>query len=292
MDTVALKDTERLDDLLTHQLKIIQSSEVFSFSMDAVLLARFCSVPVRGRIMDLCTGNGAVPLLLSTRTKASIDAVEIQDRLFDMAARSVRLNGLEGQIRIHHGDLREWRDPALHGAYDLVTVNPPYMPVQAGDQNTNAHYAIARHEMHCTLEDVVAACSWLVRTGGKVAMVHRPSRLVEILAAMSRHRLEPKRIRFVHPRAGAEANMVLIEAIRDGKPEVRLLPPLIVYRDHQEYCDELLDIYFGGSSRLSDDGESVVPQEADKSPDITEEWTNSTGSNGHFTSQKKEGESE
>lgn len=292
MDTVALKDTERLDDLLTHRLKIVQSSEVFSFSMDAVLLARFCSIPVRGRIMDLCTGNGAVPLLLSTRTKASIDAVEIQDRLFDMAARSVRLNGLEEQIHIHHGDLRVWRDPALHGAYDLVTVNPPYMPVQAGDQNTNAHYAIARHEMHCTLEDVVAACSWLVRTGGKVAMVHRPSRLVEILAAMSRHRLEPKRIRFVHPRAGAEANMVLIEAIRDGKPEVRLLPPLIVYRDHQQYCDELLDIYYGGGSQLSDEGVSNITQEAGKGHDITEERVDSAVPNGYLASQKREGEAE
>lgn len=245
----SLNPDERIDDLLTNDIQIIQSDEVFAFSLDAVLLARFCSVPFRGKIADLCTGNGVVPLLLSTRTKASIVGVEIQSRLADMAQRNVELNALDSQIRIVEGDLKEAHATLGRGAFDLVTVNPPYMPVTAGEQNGNIHIAAARHELYCTLDDVIAACARLVRTGGRVAMVHRPSRLVEIIVALRQAKLEPKRIRFVHPRAGDEANMVLIEALRDGKPEVRLLPPLIVHEGDQ-YCQELKDIYYGQANQL------------------------------------------
>ncbi|SDS80403.1 tRNA1(Val) A37 N6-methylase TrmN6 [Paenibacillaceae bacterium GAS479] len=240
-----LLPSERLDDLLTHNLRIIQSREVFSFSMDAVLLARFAGIPKRGRIIDLCTGNGVVPLLMSTRTSASIDAVEIQPRLADMARRSVELNGLQNRIQVVEGDLREQAKLLGYGKYDAVTVNPPYLPPSSGDRNENEHYAAARHEMNGTLEEIVEQCARLLRTGGKAAMVHRPARLVEIIAAMTRWKLEPKRIRFVHPHAGAEANMVLIEAMRDAKPSVRLLPPLIVYKDKQQYSEEIMEIYFG-----------------------------------------------
>jgi tRNA1(Val) A37 N6-methylase TrmN6 len=242
---IALLPSERLDDLLTHELRIIQSREVFSFSMDAVLLAHFAGVPPYGRIADLCTGNGVIPLLLTTRTRAAIDAVEIQPRLADMARRSVVLNGLQQRIRIVQGDLREKTRELGWGSYDAVTVNPPYMPPQTGDQNGNEHYAIARHEIHGTLEEIVENCARLVRTGGKVSMVHRPGRLVEILAAFTRWKLEPKRIRFVHPHTGSEANMVLIEAVRDAKPLLRLLPPLIVYADRERYSQEIMDIYYG-----------------------------------------------
>ncbi|CAH0121973.1 MULTISPECIES: tRNA1(Val) (adenine(37)-N6)-methyltransferase [unclassified Paenibacillus] len=245
MNTDLLRETERLDDLLTHDLKIIQSDEVFSFSLDAVLLARFSSVPKHGKVLDLCTGNGVIPLLLSTRTKAAIDGVEIQERVHDMARRSVKLNGLEEQIRIIRGDLREYHQMAGYESYDAITVNPPYMPLRTGDLKVNEYQALARHEIACTLEDVILACKRLIRTGGKVAMVHRPSRLGEIVSLMRRHRLEPKRIRFVHPRIDMEANMVLIEALRDGKPDIRLLPPLIVYNERNEYCEELMQVYYG-----------------------------------------------
>jgi tRNA1(Val) A37 N6-methylase TrmN6 len=245
MNEVRLMASERLDDLLTHDLKIIQSPEVFSFSMDAVLLARFAGVPVRGRILDLCTGNGVVPLLLSTRTKAEIHGVEIQPRLADMAVRSIQLNGLENRILIKEGDLRVFHEQAGYGTYDAVTVNPPYMPHHAGDKNTNPHYAAARHEIHCTLDEVAAASARLVRTGGRVSMVHRPSRLAEIVSALQKYKLEPKRIRFVHPHAEAEANMVLIEAMRDAKPELKVMRPLIVYDENREYNKELMDIYYG-----------------------------------------------
>jgi tRNA1(Val) A37 N6-methylase TrmN6 len=239
---------ERIDDLMTHQLRIIQNDEVFSFSLDAVLLARFCTVPLLGKIIDLCTGNAVIPLLMSTRTKATIHAVEIQERLADMALRSVVLNRLQEQIYITHGDLRLAHETFGHGQFDLVTVNPPYLPVIAGVQNTNEHFAAARHEIHCNLEEVVTSCAKLVRAGGKAAMVHRPSRLVDIMSLMRQNRLEPKRIRFVHPRIGEEANMVLVEAIKDGKPEVRLLPPVIAFKNESDYGDELMQIFYGKSS--------------------------------------------
>lgn len=241
-----LLPTERIDDLLTHGLHIIQSEEVFSFSLDAVLLARFCSVPGKGKIIDLCTGNGVIPLLLTTRTGAPIWGVEIQARLADMAYRNVLLNQLEQRLHMLHGDLKEIHRTLSYGQFDLVTVNPPYLPVHAGEQNVNEHVAAARHEIHCTLEDVVAACSKLARAGGKVAMVHRPTRLVDIVTLMRHYRIEPKRIRFVHARAGEEAMMVLIEGMKDGKPELRTSSPLIVYNNDGQYCSELMEVYYGG----------------------------------------------
>lgn len=250
--TTNLLPGERLDDLLTYELKIIQSPEVFSFSLDAVLLARFAGVPPRGRVLDLCTGNGVIPLLLTTRTEARIDGVEIQPRLVDMARRSVALNGLSDRISIIEGDLKEYANP--EGAYDAVTVNPPYMPVGSGEHKENPHLAMARHEIGCTLEDVTAACSRLVRRGGRVSMVHRPSRLADIIESMRRRALEPKRIRFVHSRADTEANMVLIEALKEGKPEIRLLPPLIVYTKERQYTQELLDVFYGRKGELADVG--------------------------------------
>lgn len=242
---VVLHDKERIDDLLTHELGIIQSDEVFSFSMDAVLLARFAQIPKYGRILDLCTGNGVVPLLLSTRTRAKLEGIEIQPRLADMARRSVEMNGLQDQITILEGDLRDLVQATGHGAYDAITVNPPYMPLTGGDLKINIHQAIARHEIHCTLEEVVASSMRLLRPGGKMWMVHKPQRLGEMISLLRQYKLEPKVIRFVHPRAGAEANMVLIEALRGGKPDVRILPPLIVYEEHGEYCPEIMNIYYG-----------------------------------------------
>ncbi|MDR9857609.1 tRNA1(Val) (adenine(37)-N6)-methyltransferase [Paenibacillus sp. VCA1] len=243
--SLLLEPSERIDDLLTHDLHIIQSDEVFSFSMDAVLLARFAGVPPRGKILDLCTGNGVIPLLLSTRTKALIEGIEIQPRLAGMAKRSVAMNGLKDRIVIREGDLKELYKETGHGAYDAITVNPPYMPLNGSDIKLNPHQAIARHEIGCTLEDVIQACFRLVKPGGKVSMVHKPQRLGEIVTLMRQYRLEPKRMRFVHPRAHLEANMVLIECIREGKPDVRLLPPLIVYDEHNQYCPEIMEIYYG-----------------------------------------------
>lgn len=243
-----LKDDERMDDLLADgSMQIIQSPTVFSFSIDAVLLADFASVPInRGKILDLCSGNGVIPLLLSRESRVPITGVEIQARLYDMAERSIQLNKLENQIAMIHGNLMDMPAYFQNNKFDLVTVNPPYFKTDSKQhQNENNYVTIARHEIYCTLEDVIASSSKLVKSGGKVAMVHRPSRLVDIISFFRQYKIEPKRIQFVYPKQGKEANILLIEGIRDGKPDVKLLPPLYTFNEEGNYSQELEEILYG-----------------------------------------------
>ncbi|MGE7921014.1 tRNA1(Val) (adenine(37)-N6)-methyltransferase [Viridibacillus sp. NPDC093762] len=242
-----LKEDERLDYLLAEELRIIQSPSVFSFSLDAVLLAKFVNVPYqRGKLVDLCAGNGAIPLFLSARTKGHITGVELQNRLVDMAQRSVHYNKLELQIDIMQGDVKTIASVLGAEKYDVVTCNPPYFPAhEASDKNLKEHVAIARHEIHLTLEQMIFSASKLLKQGGKAAFVHRPSRLLDIITAMRENRLEPKRIRFVYPKAGKEANTLLIEGIKDGKPDLKILPPLYVYGEDGEYTAEVREMLYG-----------------------------------------------
>lgn len=242
-----LRDDERLDFLLAEDLQIIQSPSVFSFSLDAVLLARFAYVPIRtGKIVDLCTGNGAIPLFLSARTKADITGVELQERLADMAKRSMIHNGLQGRITIVRDNVIGIANKIGYEAYDTVTCNPPYFPaIEASRKNKNEHYTIARHEVELMLEQAVKSASELLKQGGKAAFVHRPGRLIDIVTLMRQHRLEPKRIRFVYPKEGKEANTLLIEAIKDGKPDLKILPPLYVYGQDGEYTEEVRQLLYG-----------------------------------------------
>jgi tRNA1(Val) A37 N6-methylase TrmN6 len=244
---VMLKEDERLDYLLAEDLKIIQSPSVFAFSLDAVLLSKFVYVPIqKGNIVDLCSGNGVIPLLLSTRTKGKVTGVEIQERLYDMAMRSFEYNGLSHRLHMIHGDIKDMPEQLGHGKFDVVTCNPPYFATPKRDEiNENEHLAIARHEILCTLEDAIRVSSQLVRQGGKVAFVHRPGRFLEMMTLMRKYRLEPKRIRFVHPKLKKEANTLLVEAIKDGQPDLKILPPLIVYNDNNEYTEELKEILYG-----------------------------------------------
>ncbi|WP_243299361.1 tRNA1(Val) (adenine(37)-N6)-methyltransferase [Bacillus litorisediminis] len=242
-----LKDDERLDYLLAENLRIIQSPTVFSFSLDAVLLARFVYVPIqKGQILDLCSGNGVIPLLLSGRTKAKITGVEIQERLYNMAVRSIELNCLDHQIQMIHGDLKEMPAELGHAIYDVITCNPPYFQTLSKEvQNQNQYFALARHEIACTLEDVVSVSSKLVRPGGKVAFVHRPGRLMDIVTLMRQYRLEPKRLRFVYPKEGKEANMILVEGTKDANPDLKILPPLYIYTNANEYTEEVKELLYG-----------------------------------------------
>ncbi|KZZ86510.1 tRNA1(Val) (adenine(37)-N6)-methyltransferase [Bacillus sp. SJS] len=238
---------ERLDYLLAENLRIIQSPSVFAFSLDAVLLAKFAYMPIqKGNVLDLCTGNAVVPLLLSTRSKAQITGVEIQERLYNMGKRSVEYNALSHQIDMIHGDLKDMPSVLGHQKYDVITCNPPYFKTpQKREQNENEHLAIARHEIHCTLEDVVRVSSQLVRPGGKVAFVHRPGRLLEITEWMKHYKIEPKRIQFVYPKKGREANTLLIEGTKNGQPDLKILPPLFVYDENNEYTKEVRTILYG-----------------------------------------------
>ncbi|KKB72835.1 MULTISPECIES: tRNA1(Val) (adenine(37)-N6)-methyltransferase [Bacillus] len=244
---IELKDDERLDYLLAEDMKIVQSPTVFAFSLDAVLLSKFAYVPIqKGKIIDLCTGNGVVPLLLSTRSKAEITGVEIQDRLYDMAVRSVEYNNLQKQIHLIRDDLKNMPQVLGHNRADVVTCNPPYFKTpQKTEQNLNEHLAIARHEIYCTLEDVVRVGSKLLKQGGKLALVHRPGRLLEIFELMKAYQIEPKRVQFVYPKQGKEANTILVEGIKDGRPDLKILPPLFVYDEHDQYTSEIRKILYG-----------------------------------------------
>ncbi|MEH7118902.1 tRNA1(Val) (adenine(37)-N6)-methyltransferase [Neobacillus vireti] len=244
---VILKEDERLDYLLAEKLRIIQSPSVFAFSLDAVLLARFVYVPIqKGKLIDLCSGNGVIPLFLSARTKGQITGVEIQERLYDMAVRSIEYNNLEDRLNMIHGDIKEMPKVLGYGKFDVVTCNPPYFLTPSKEEiNPNEHLAIARHEILCTLEDAIKASSQLARQGGKVAFVHRPGRLIDIITLMRQHRLEPKRIQFVYPKQGKEANILLVEAIKDGSPDLKILPPLFVYNEADEYTPEIRGILYG-----------------------------------------------
>lgn len=246
---VKLKEDERLDYLLAENLRIIQSPSVFAFSLDAVLLARFVYVPIqKGKLLDLCSGNGVIPLFLSAKTKGDITGVEIQPRLYDMAVRSIEYNGLQHRLHMILGDIKEMPKQLGYGKFDVVTCNPPYFATPPkSEMNPNEHLAIARHEIYCTLEDAIKVASDLVRQGGKVAFVHRPGRLIDIITLMRRYRLEPKRIQFVYPKAGKDANTLLVEAIKDGRPDLKIEKPLIVYDDKNEYTKELREILYGES---------------------------------------------
>ncbi|MBC6316169.1 tRNA1(Val) (adenine(37)-N6)-methyltransferase [Listeria grandensis] len=239
---------ERLDHLLAEDLRIIQSPSVFSFSLDAVLLARFSYIPYQkgGRIIDLCSGNGIIPLLISSRTKVPIIGVEIQERLADMASRSIAYNSLADQIEILQQDLREVVPILGKGKNGFVICNPPYFAMDSTHvKNENEHLRIARHEVHCTLRDTIQVAADLLKQGGKASFVHRPERLLEIIDIMREYGLEPKRIQFVHPRIEREANTILIEGTKGGKPGVKYLPPIITQTADGEYTAQVRELLYG-----------------------------------------------
>ena len=239
-----LMENERLDDLQRNGLKIIQKTDGFCFGMDAVLLSGFASVKPGERALDLGTGTGIIPLLLSAKTKgAHFTGLEIQTEIMKMAQRSVALNGLEKKIDIIQGDIKEASRIFGAASFDVVTSNPPYMNDAHGLKNPGDVKAISRHEVLCTLEDVVREGTKALKPGGRFYMVHRPHRLAEIITVMRQYKLEPKRMKFVHPFADKDANMVLIEAVRGGGAWLKLEPPVIVYKEPGVYTDEIYEIY-------------------------------------------------
>lgn len=245
---VKLYENERIDYLVSNQNKsIIQSSEVFSYSLDAVLLANFVYLPIkRGSLLDLGTGNGIIPLLLAERTRANITGLEIQPRLADMARRSVQLNDLMGQINIIEGDLKEHHPHLQQSHFDVVTCNPPYFKANGNSEfNDNEYFTIARHEVKCTLEDVIKAMKRYVKPGGKVAIVHRPERLVDLISLFRTYQIEPKRMRLVYPKRDKEANTLLIEGVRDGNVGLNVLSPLYIYEEDNTYTKEAKAIVYG-----------------------------------------------
>ncbi|MCI9679803.1 MAG: tRNA1(Val) (adenine(37)-N6)-methyltransferase [Lachnospiraceae bacterium] len=242
--TIELKEGERLDELHRNGYRIIQNSRKFCFGMDAVLLSGFARVKPGERALDLGTGTGIIPILLRGKTEGrDFTGLEIQEESADMARRSVAYNHLEESVSIVTGDIKE--AAALFGAasFDVVTCNPPYMTGNHGLVNPEQPKAVARHEILCTLEDVVGQTARVLRPGGRFYLVHRPFRLAEILTLLVRYKLEPKRMRLVYPFVDKEPNMVLIEALSGGKSRITVEKPLIVYKKQGVYTDEIYDIY-------------------------------------------------
>jgi len=241
---VSLKENERIDSLERNGYVIIQNPEKFCFGMDAVLLSGFCHIRPGETVLDIGTGTGIIPILLEAKTQAGhLTGLEIQAESADMARRSVALNGLEDKINIITGDIKEAESLFKAASFDVLTCNPPYMIGEHGLQNPDAPKAIARHEILCTLEDILTRSARLLKPGGRLYMVHRPFRLAEIITGMCSHGLEPKRMRLVYPFADKEPNMVLIEAVRGGKSRMTVEKPLIVYKEKGIYTEEIMDIY-------------------------------------------------
>lgn len=242
--TIELKEGERLDELHRNGYQIIQNSRKFCFGMDAVFLSGFAKVKPGERVLDLGTGTGIIPILLRGKTQGrDFTGLEIQEESADMARRSVAYNHLEESVSIVTGDIKE--AAALFGAasFDVVTCNPPYMTGNHGLVNPEQPKAVARHEILCTLEDVVSQTAKVLRSGGRFYLVHRPFRLAEILTLLVQYKLEPKRMRLVYPFVDKEPNMVLIEALSGGRSRITVEKPLIVYKEQGVYTDEIYDIY-------------------------------------------------
>ncbi len=242
--TVELKDKERLDELQRNGYRIIQNPEKFCFGMDAVLLSGFVRAGKGDILLDLGTGTGIIPILLEAKTQcAHLTGLEIQEESADMARRSVALNGLSHKIDIITGDIKEADRIFPSASFDCITCNPPYMIGSHGLANPKEPKAIARHEILCTLEDVVRQAGKLLKPGGHFFMVHRPFRLAEIMTILSQYKLEPKRMRLVYPYVDKEPNMVLLEAVRGGRPRLAVEKPLIVYEKPGVYTPEIYDVY-------------------------------------------------
>lgn len=239
-----LKGKECIVDLERNGYQIIQDRERFCFGMDAVLLTGFANVKKGERLLDLGTGTGIIPILLEAKTQGMhFTGLEIQEESADMARRSVILNDLSEKIDIVCGDIKDASNIFGGAVFDVVNTNPPYMTEKHGLKNPEEPKAIARHEIKCTLDDVIREDAKVLKPGGRFYMVHRPRRLVEIIETMRKYRIEPKRMKMVHPFVDREANMILIEGRRGEKPMMKVEPPIIVYKEQGVYSDEIHEIY-------------------------------------------------
>lgn len=237
-----IPESERIDIVPGSNFKIIQNKSRFSYGTDAIFLSYFTKA--KGKVVDLGTGTGIIPLRLYSKDKPEIIyGVEIQEEVARMARESVELNNLQEKIKILHMDLKELPNIFPKSTIDTVTSNPPYMKHGGALINPKENFALSRHEIACTLEDIIKIADYLLKPLGKFYMVHRPDRLVDIIYFLRKYKLEPKYIRFVQPKQNKKPNLLLIEAVKGGKPDLKFYDPLIVYNEDGTYTDEITLIY-------------------------------------------------
>ena len=243
-DMDILKPDETLEDLQAGGLSLIQKKDGFRFGIDAVLLADFAKDTPAKEALDMCTGSGIIPILLSHKTKIpKLFGLEIQEDVFEMANRSVTLNRLSERLQLDLGDIKAAYEIYGKRRFDLITCNPPYMPTGCGVKNELDTKIIARHEVLCTLENVIRSASQLLTQKGHLMLVHKPTRLADIICLMREYDIEPKRIRFIHKKPDSEPSLVLADGAYKGGRELRILPPLYLYDDSGEETTELKRIY-------------------------------------------------
>lgn len=240
-----IKEDETIDDLQLKGLNLIQKKDGFKFGIDAVLLSDFACVKNKHRVMDLCTGTGVIPFLIYGKYEpASVYGLEIQEDMVEMAERSSKLNSLEQKVFFLNEDLKNIEYLKKLEKFDVVTVNPPYKLNNAGIINPNDKLAIARHEILCNLEDVIYSARILLKDNGRLYMIHRPERLADIFTLMRKYKIEPKRVKMIHPKMGKAPNIVLVEGQRDGGAYLKWDAPLYVYDDDGKYTKEINSIYW------------------------------------------------
>ncbi len=226
-------------------IKIVQNKDYFNFSLDSILLPNFVEITRKTKkILDMCTGNAPIPLILSTKTDAKIYGVELQKEVYDLAKETIKINNLDNQIELINDNIKNLKKIFDTETFDIITCNPPYFKKKDDSIiNENKVKSIARHEIEMELEDVMIISKALLKNEGSLVLVHRTDRLIEIIELMKKHNIEPKRMRLIYPKINMESNLVLIEGRKNGKEGLKILPPLYIHNDDSSYTSEVLEMF-------------------------------------------------
>lgn len=234
-----------INDIVGKDLKIYQDNDYFKFSLESVLLPNFVKINLKDKlIMDLCTGNAPIPLILSTKTKALIYGVELQKEVYDLAINSIILNNKQDQIKVINDDIKNLKNIFEGDKFDIITVNPPYFKIRENSSiNLNKIKANARHEKNLTLEELIKIVKYLLKNNGSFYMVHRTERFIEIIELLKQNNLMPKEIQFIHSNINKKSKLFMIKAVKNGKIGLEIKNPLYIYDENREYNEEIKKIF-------------------------------------------------
>lgn len=233
-----------INDLLGFNLKIVQDTDYFNFSLDSVLLYNFLNIKKNMKIIDICSGNCPIPLMISKKVDSTIYAVEIQKEIYELGLESIKINKLEDKIKLLNMDAKDLCDKFETDTFDLITCNPPYFKYDNNSKkNKNDIKTIARHEIKITLEDIIKISRKLLKNNGSLVLVHRPERLPEIIRLMQDNNISPKRIQFIYPKSNSDCNMIIIEGTKNGNNSIKIVKPLIVHNQKGEYKKEIQKLF-------------------------------------------------